>query len=102
VGGSYVVESVNTAVKVYSKTGGELSGAESLNQFSGLAPAIDRTTGAYGAFTSDPKCIYDTATGRFFLSILQAGQDQTGHFDGTGHVYLAVSKTSDPTGDSSA
>jgi len=99
VGGTYVVESVNDAVAVFSKAGGHLSSAMALNQFFGLTPSINRTTGVYGDFTSDPKCMYDSATGHFFLSILQAGQVSTnGHFDGTGHVYLAVSQTGDPTG----
>jgi hypothetical protein len=100
VGGDYVVESVNDAIATYSKDGNQLTPPEALNQFYNLKPAIDRTTGVYGDFTSDPKCIYDSADGgHFIVSILQAGQDQTGHFDGTGGVYLAVSMTADPTGD---
>jgi hypothetical protein len=99
VGGSYVVEAVNDALRVYSKTGTAQTSVEALNQFYNLKPAIDRATGTYGDFTSDPKCIYDAGNGgHFIVSILQAGQDQTGHFDGTGHVYLAVSQTADPTG----
>jgi hypothetical protein len=99
VGGSYVVESVNDAVAVYSKGGTRTAGPVALNQFFNLTPSINRTTGVYGDFTSDPKCIYDSANGgHFFVSILQAGQDQTGHFDGTGHVYLAVSQTANPAG----
>jgi hypothetical protein len=100
VGGDYVVESVNDAIATYSKAGAQLTAPEALNQFYNLKPAIDRTTGVYGDFTSDPKCIYDSADGgHFIVSILQAGQVSTnGHFDGTGGVYLAVSKTADPTG----
>jgi hypothetical protein len=101
VGGDYVVESVNDAIAVYSKSGDRLTAPEALNQFYGLTPSIDRTNVVYGDFTSDPKCIYDSGDGgHFIVSILQAGQVPTnGHFDGTGGVYLAVSKTADPTGD---
>jgi hypothetical protein len=101
VGGDYVVESVNDAIATYSKDGSQLTAPEALNQFYNLEPSLNRDTGAYGDFTSDPKCIYDSADGgHFIVSILQAGQVSTnGHFDGTGGVYLAVSKTADPTGD---
>ncbi|MEJ7697076.1 MAG: hypothetical protein WKF78_10785 [Candidatus Limnocylindrales bacterium] len=51
----------------------------------------------FGDFTSDPKCLYDSATGRFFLTVLQADIDsESGEFSGRTHVYLAVSRTSDP------
>lgn len=100
VGGSYVVESVNDAVAVYSKDGTRAVDPVALNQFFNLTPSIDRATLTYGDFTSDPKCIYDGANGgHFILTILQAGQDPTtGDFDGSGHVLIAVSQSNDPTG----
>jgi hypothetical protein len=100
VGGSYVVESVNTALAVYSKAGGLLAGPTPLNQLFGLMPEIDRATGVYGDFTSDPKCIYDSGDGgHFILTILQMGVNPaTGRDDGTSHVMIAVSATNDPTG----
>ncbi len=54
----------------------------------------------YGPFTSDPKCHFDADNGgHFFLTILELDVDPpTGDFTGGSHVYLAVSKTSDPTG----
>ena len=33
-------------------------------------PAIDRTTGVRGQFVTDPSCIYDSATNRFFMVVL--------------------------------
>lgn len=91
VGSSQLIESVNTALRVYNLDGSAASEVTSLNQFFGLTPAINRDTGVRGAFTSDPKCIYDAQSGRFVLSILEAGQKPAGGFDGTGHIYFAVS-----------
>ena len=97
-GAGYVVESINTAVAVYNTSGVLQGGVTPLNQFFSLAPEINRTTGVYGDFTSDPKCYYDSDTGHFFLTILQIDVvPSTGNFGSRTHVYIAVSKTSDPT-----
>ncbi len=98
VGGGYVVESVNTAVAVYSTSGTPDGSPVALNQFFNLAPEIIRSKPlVYGDFTSDPKCLYDS--GHFILSLLQADvAPATGAFTGTTSVRLAVSATSDPTG----
>ena len=98
VGNGYVVESINTAVAVYNTSGALQGGVTPLNQFFGLAPEINRTTGVYGDFTSDPKCYYDSDTGHFFLTMLQIDVvPSTGNFGSRSHVYIAVSKKSDPT-----
>ncbi|HEX8732751.1 MAG TPA: hypothetical protein VF725_11915 [Ktedonobacterales bacterium] len=98
VGGGYVVESINTAVAVYNTSGALQGGVTPLNQFFGLAPEINRTTGVYGDFTSDPKCYYDSDTGHFFLTMLQIDVDPaTGNLNPHSHTYIAVSKTSNPT-----
>jgi hypothetical protein len=91
VGATQLIESVNTALRVYNLDGSAASAVTSLNQFFGLTPAINRSTGVRGAFTSDPKCIYDAQSKRFILSILEAGQNPRGGFDGTGGIYFAVS-----------
>jgi hypothetical protein len=91
VGGGQIIEGVNTAFQVYNENGGTVGAVTSYNQFFGLSPAINRTTGVRGAFTSDPKCIYDAQSGRFIMSILEAGQKPAGGFDGTGSIYFAVS-----------
>lgn len=97
VGGSTIIESVNTVIRVRNTGGAELTAAIPLNQFFGLTPEIVRSVPTFGDFTSDPKCIYDAATGRFFLTVLQLDVNaKTGDFTGGSHVYVAVSKTSDP------
>ena len=99
VGGGYVLESVNTALRVRSETGTNLTAATAINQFFGLVPEIDRVNFKFGDFTSDPKCLYDPGTGRFFVTVLQLDVDfDTGAFTGRGHQLIAVSQTGDPTG----
>jgi hypothetical protein len=99
VGGGTVLEGVNTALIGYdAATHAALGGTININQLFNLTPAIDRSVSpaVRGAFTSDPKCIYDN--GHFIVTILEAGQKPDGHFDGTGGLYIAVSETSNPYG----
>ena len=98
VGAGYVLESVNTALRVYTTDGAAAGGVNAINQFFGLAPEIDRANLVYGDFTSDPKCYYDAPTSHWFLTILQADVDPaTGNFSGTTSVMIAVSHDSNPT-----
>jgi hypothetical protein len=98
VGGGYVVETVNTVVRVRNTTGGIVQASEALNQFFGLAPEINRTTGVYGDFSSDPKCYYDAPTGRWFLTLLQIDiVSASGAFGDHAKQLIAVSKSGDPT-----
>jgi hypothetical protein len=99
IGNGFVLESVNTAIRVDDTSGTSLTPAVPINQFLGLAPEVDRNgSGAFGDFTSDPKCYYDTSTQRWFFTVLQLGVDPTtGDFDGTSKVFIAVSATNDPT-----
>ncbi len=100
VGPNHVLEAVNTVLRVYDKAGNAGSPVISMNEFFGYPPAIDRTTGAFGAFLTDPVCHFDTTTGRYFLVVLTIDQDvATGDFTGANRLDIAVSKTSDPTGD---
>lgn len=106
VGNSFVLESVNTAFEVFDRSGTSLTQPEAFNQFFGLVPEINRTTLVRGDFLSDPKCNYDVATGRFFMTILQAdppGLCGSGPFFSTvpcsrAHELVAVSQSSDPRG----
>lgn len=99
VGNGFVVEAVNTAIRVRSSSGAILAPAVSLNAFFGLAPAIDRNTGMYGAFTSDPRAYYDTDTQRWFVTMLEIDQDPvSGNFLPKSAVFIAVSQSADPTG----
>jgi hypothetical protein len=100
VGGGYVVETVNTAIRVRNTGGGIVAGAEPLNQFFGLAPEFIRSDPpVYGDFTSDPRCYYDAPSQRWFLSILQIDIDSsTGAFGDHAKQLLAVSTSANPTG----
>jgi len=99
VGNGFVMETINTALAVYSaKTGVLLGGPTALNQFFSLAPEVIRPAGPFGDFTSDPRCYFDAQTRRWFLTLLQlAVNPATGAFSGHSHVLLAVSQTADPT-----
>ena len=107
VGNGYVLEAVNTAFEVFGSDGTSLTAPEAFNQFYGLAPEINRSTGVRGDFTSDPKCEFDSATGRWFMTMLQA--DAPGTLPSCGsafglppcsraHILIAVSQTGDPRG----
>jgi hypothetical protein len=94
VGNGFVVEPVNDVMVVFDKSGNRLTVPTSMNTFFGLPFAINRTTGARGPFLSDPKCLYDASTGRFFLTILEEDAAPSVR----AHTLIAVSKTSDPRG----
>jgi hypothetical protein len=111
VGNGYVVEAVNDVLNVFSASTGasvlpdntatnivatfprNVNHAVDLNSFYGYAPAINRTTGVRGPFVTDPSCLYDAATQRFFVVVLTI--DTNGI---TNHLDIAVTQTSDPTG----
>jgi len=117
VGNGDVVEVVNDVFNVYSAATGasllpdntasnivagfarNVNHAVDLNSFFGYPPAINRSTGIRGQFVTDPSCIYDAQTQRFFLVALTLETvPTTGAFTHVNHLDLAVSQTSDPTG----
>ena len=99
-----VVEALNDIMRVYTTSGSPLTSPTALNAFLGYAPAIIRSPLTFGPFVTDPSCLYDAATGRWFLDVLtldtfpQVGSDGLEHYTGTNHIDIAVSDTSDPTG----
>jgi hypothetical protein len=95
-GGGFVVEAINNAIAVYDRSGNLVSGPEALSQFWGLTPEIDRTTGITGQFISDPKCVYDRDTQRWFVTELM--QDTGTGGSGRNFNLIAVSQSSDPRG----
>jgi hypothetical protein len=118
-GNGYELEAVNDVLNVYNASGQSVlpdntatnivSGfprnvnhAVDLNSFYGYAPAINRSTGVRGPFVTDPSCIYDVATQRFFVVVLTLETVPTGAHAGAyttvNHLDLAVSQTSNPTG----
>ena len=105
VGNGYVVEAVNDVFNVYDVTGHSLlspnnvGGAVDLNSFFGYPAMFNRSTGASGPFVTDPSCLYDAATRRFFLVALTLDVDPaTGAITGKNHLDIAVSQSSNPTG----
>lgn len=116
VGNGYVFEAVNDVLNIFDTSGKSVlpdntatnivagfprnvNHAVDLNSFFGYAPAINRTTGIRGQFVTDPTCIYDAATQRFFFVVLTLEVVPTsGAFTTVNHLDLAVSATSNPTG----
>jgi hypothetical protein len=116
VGNGFVVEAVNDVLNVFNASGTsvlpdntatnivtgfprDVNHAVDLNSFYGYPPAINRTTGVRGQFVTDPTCLYDAATQRFFLVVLTLEVvPTTGAFTTVNHLDLAVSQTSNPTG----
>jgi hypothetical protein len=116
VGNGYIVEAVNDVFNVYNASGQSalpdntatnivagfprnVNHAIDLNSFYGYAAAVNRTTGAFGPELTDPTCIYDAATQRFFLVVLTLDRvGTTSALSLVNHLDLAVSQTSNPTG----
>jgi hypothetical protein len=86
-GHGYVLEIINLVLAVYDTSGGRLTVPESANAFFGADPST--------SFLTDPRCYYDRATQRWFISITNVIDSATGR----SNLFLAVSKTSDPGGD---
>lgn len=93
----FILEGVNNAVRVYSTSGIALLRAVSSNELFGVAPAINRSTGANGVFPTDMRVYFDQDINRWF--VLQRAQDNDidGNPLNSSHLYLAVSQTADPT-----
>ena len=103
VGNGYVVEAVNDVFNVFDTSGNSVlpdntatnivSGAPrnvdhaiDLNSFFGYAPAIDRSTGVRAQFVTDPSCLYDAATQRFFVAVLTLETNPNGSFTLQNHI----------------
>ena len=102
-GNGFVVEAVNDVIQVYNTSGQALlngGNAVDLNSFYGYKEAIDRQHGTGdGPEITDPSCIYDAGTNRFFLVVLTLDRvGTTAALAGTNHLDIAVSDTGDPTG----
>jgi hypothetical protein len=115
VGNGYVVEAVNDVMNVFNTSGQsvlpdntatnivslyprDVNHAVDLNSFYGYAPAINRSTGVRGPFVTDPSCLYDAATQRFFVVVLTLETTPSGAFTTANHLDLAVSQTSNAAG----
>ena len=100
VGNGYVVETVNTVIRVRDSAGNVLVPAVPINDFFNLAPEVIRSSPpVFGDFSTDPKCYFDDAADRWFITVLQIDIDPaTGGFDPGSHLLFAVSATGNPTG----
>ena len=98
VGNGFVLETVNSALRVYDTSGNALAAVTSLNTFYGYPPARG-STGAFGPAIADPTCYYDPDTRRWFHLVTTSDRmGTTADFAGTNHLDLAVSQTSSPLG----
>jgi hypothetical protein len=116
-GNGYIVEAVNDVFNVFSAATGasvlpdntatnivsgfprNVNHAIDLNSFYGYPPAINRATGTRGQFVTDPSCLYDAQTQRFFVVVLTLEVNPAnGAFTTVNHLDIAVSQTSNPTG----
>ena len=115
VGNGFVLEAVNDVLNIFNESGQSVlpdntatnivggfprnvNHAVDLNSFYNYVPAINRTTGLRGQFVTDPSCLYDAATQRFFVVVLTLEVvPTTGAFTTENHIDIAVSQTSNPT-----
>ena len=94
VGNGVVIQTVNDVLRIGATT-------VALNPFFGRGHQIIRATATtpavFGPFISDPKCLYDVPTGRFFVTALDLAVDPaTGAFGPHSQVDIAVSTSSSP------
>ncbi len=98
VGNGYVLETVNTVLRVYDTNGNALAGLLALNTFYGYPPE-NPPTGEVGPGITDPVCYFDPDTQRWFhLVVTFEKEPRTGADLGPNHLDLAVSQTSSPLG----
>jgi len=102
VADGFVLESVNTVIRVKDTAGANLTGVVDLNSFYGYPAQFNRTTGAFGPFLTDPVCLFVPSIDRWVQLVLTIDQISSGPlagaFLGTNHLDLAISDTSDPSG----
>src|SRR5882724_855709 len=96
VGNGFVMETVNDVIRVFNTAGTALTDPIAQNSFYGYAPAINRTTGVRGPFVTDPSCLYDNDTQRWYHVVLTLDTQPNGAFTGGNHLDLAVSNSSSP------
>lgn len=98
VGKGFVLESINITVQPFDDTGSALEPPVEQNAFYDLPPGFDPATGSFGPFITDPSCLYDPETKRFFHVVLTLDADPvSGELTGPNFLDIAVSKTSNPT-----
>jgi hypothetical protein len=84
VGNGFILEGVNDAFAVYGENGRLIAGPAQANAFFGVDFSLN---------VSDPRCIYDSASNRWFVTMIEYPNDFSSN-----HLKIAVSQTGDPTG----
>lgn len=84
---------MNGGLAVYSDTGVLLADVSPINQFFGQLPENDPNSPG----VSDPRCLYDPTTKRWFVSAISYLTDALGNITSSAQL-IAVSTTRDPTG----
>jgi hypothetical protein len=95
-GNGYVFEAVNTVLRVYRTSGAAATAVTDLNTFYGYPDQFNRTTGKVGPEITDPTCLFDNATRRWFVTVLTFGVTAAGDLNGRDTLDTAVSKTANP------
>ena len=102
VGNGFVLETVNDTLQIFDTAGNPLVPPTALNSFYGYAPAISRSLSPlqFGPEITDPSCLFDTATQRWFHVVLTLDRaiPTSQALNGNNHLDIAVSVTADPTG----
>jgi len=102
VGNGFVLETVNDTLQIFDTAGNPVSAPTGLNSFYGYAPAIDRTKSPlqFGPEITDPSCLFDGATQRWFHVVLTLDRrvPTSQALNGDNHLDIAVSATADPRG----
>jgi len=101
-GTTFLWEETNLALALYDTSGSQFTPpALGLNELYGVPPAVDfeNEQPEFGPFLSDPKCYFDTQTGRWYHTTLEIDVDpDTGDFTGGAHTLIAASTSRDPLG----
>ncbi len=99
VGNGFVLESINTALRVRSTSGQRLTPVIDQSEFYGYPPPINRRTGIFGQDTFDITCHYDPQIRRWFhLGVTVDIHPTKGVATGRTRLDLAVSRAADPRG----
>ncbi len=98
VGNGYVVEAINSVLRVWDTSGNALTGVQDLNTFFRYPAAFNRTTFTIGPEVIDPVCYYDPDNQRFIVAITTLHVLPNGDLSGRNTIDVAVSNTGDPTG----
>jgi len=97
VGNGFVMESINSSVRIYDLAGTPRSNVVSQNAFYDQPPIQD-ASGDWGPTLTDPSCLFDPETNRWFHTVLVLQTDPlTGDLAGPNSIDIAVSRTANPT-----